>query len=255
MRAEYYQQTTDNRKQKIIEETHCVAMRGRNPEHPTDRTPGIHTEQRLEMNKDGLVNTLTTVQKDNLLLEAKTIRMVRTEEVKEKMKNIVIDIYNNKIIDDEVCGTITAHGNASFTTCGTFGIVEKEKKIQKVGQISSDGSEYGTVISENGLSSTLAAGTHGYCNNCIQQAYRIRKLTPKECWRLMGYTDKDFEKAAEVNSNTQLYRESGNAIVKQVMMAIFLQMGIKGLKKWEERSEEEKAELIRGSIYDKADFQ
>ena len=56
------------------------------------------------------------------------------------------------------------------------------------------------------------------------QAYRIRKLTPKECWRLMGYTDKDFEKAAEVNSNTQLYKQAGNAIVKQVLMAIFEKM-------------------------------
>lgn len=54
--------------------------------------------------------------------------------------------------------------------------------------------------------------------------YRIRKLTPCETWRLMGYTDEDFEKAAAVNSNTQLYKEAGNAIVKQVLMAIFAQM-------------------------------
>lgn len=54
--------------------------------------------------------------------------------------------------------------------------------------------------------------------------YRIRKLTPRECWRLMGYTDEDFDRAAKVNSNTQLYKEAGNAIVKQVLMAIFRQM-------------------------------
>lgn len=112
---------------------------------------------------------------------------------------------------------------------------------------------------DNTLDNTFESANRVYDKNglcpTIPTRYRIRKLTPRECWRLMGYTDKDFEKAAEVNSNTQLYRESGNAIVKQVMMAIFLQMGIKGLKKWEERSEEEKAELIRGSIYDKADFQ
>jgi hypothetical protein len=46
-----------------------VAMRGRNPENPTDRTPGIHTEQRLEPAPQGVDNTLTTVQKDNLVLE------------------------------------------------------------------------------------------------------------------------------------------------------------------------------------------
>lgn len=61
--------------------------------------------------------------------------------------------------------------------------------------------------------------------------YRIRKLTPRECWRLMGYTDADFDKAASVNSNSQLYKEAGNAIVKQVLMALFLQMGIKGVRK------------------------
>lgn len=197
-------------REPMILDSFIVAMRGRNPEHPTDRTPGIHTEQRLEMNKDGLVNTLTTVQKDNMVLEAKT-------------ENIVIDIYNNKKIDGEVCGTITAHGNASSTTCGTFGIVKKEK-INKVGQISNEGSQCGTVVSDEGLSPTLSAGTHGYANAHVCTRYRIRKLTPKECWRLMGYTDKDFEKAAEVNSNTQLYKQAGNAIVKQVLMAIFEKM-------------------------------
>ena len=63
--------------------------------------------------------------------------------------------------------------------------------------------------------------------------WRIRKLTPKECWRLMGYTDEDFEKAkASGTSNSQLYKQAGNAIVKQVLMAIFSQMNIKGVKPW-----------------------
>jgi DNA (cytosine-5)-methyltransferase 1 len=54
---------------------------------------------------------------------------------------------------------------------------------------------------------------------------RIRRLTPKECWRLMGYTDEDFENAkASGVSNSQLYKQAGNAIVKQVLMAIFKQM-------------------------------
>ena len=54
--------------------------------------------------------------------------------------------------------------------------------------------------------------------------YRIRKLTPKECWRLMGISDNDFEKAQEVNSNTQLYKQAGNAIVVDVLEAIFANM-------------------------------
>ena len=53
---------------------------------------------------------------------------------------------------------------------------------------------------------------------------RIRKLTPLECWRLMGFSDKDFNKASSVNSNTQLYKQAGNSIVKQVLMTIFQQM-------------------------------
>ena len=49
---------------------------------------------------------------------------------------------------------------------------------------------------------------------------RIRKLTPKECWRLMGFDDSDFEKAEKVNSNTQLYKQAGNSIVVNVLETI-----------------------------------
>lgn len=49
---------------------------------------------------------------------------------------------------------------------------------------------------------------------------RIRKLTPKECWRLMGFDDEDFEKASKVNSNTQLYKQAGNSIVVNVLEVI-----------------------------------
>ena len=55
----------------------------------------------------------------------------------------------------------------------------------------------------------------------VVENLRIRKLTPKECWRLMGISDDDFAKAQEVNSNTQLYKQAGNAIVVDVLEAIF----------------------------------
>ena len=55
----------------------------------------------------------------------------------------------------------------------------------------------------------------------------IRKLTPKECWRLMGCSDEDFHKAEQVNSNTQLYKQAGNAIVVDVLEAIFNQLFLK----------------------------
>ena len=59
------------------------------------------------------------------------------------------------------------------------------------------------------------------CNQAVVQKYRIRKLTPKECWRLMGFSDEDFEKAEKVCSNTQLYKQAGNSIVVPVLEAIF----------------------------------
>lgn len=53
---------------------------------------------------------------------------------------------------------------------------------------------------------------------------RIRKLTPKECWRLMGFKDESFEKAQKVNSNTQLYKQAGNSIVVKVLEKIINNM-------------------------------
>lgn len=53
---------------------------------------------------------------------------------------------------------------------------------------------------------------------------RIRKLTPRECWRLMGFTDEDFDKAEAVNSNTQLYKQAGNSIVVPVLEGIFKEL-------------------------------
>ena len=50
-----------------------VASRGRNPNNPSDRTTGAPTEQRLEPNSEGLCNTLTSVKKDNYVLEIRTV--------------------------------------------------------------------------------------------------------------------------------------------------------------------------------------
>lgn len=156
--------------QTKICESQIVAMRGRNPDNPSDRSAGSPTEQRLEANTQGTSNCLTSVQKDNLLLE------------------------NN---------------------------------IQKVGQISSNGFQCGTVISDNGISANLVVGTHGYANNHIATQYRIRKLTPRECGRLMEVSDEDISKMAAVNSNTQLYKQFGNSIVVDVMCAMFKNLNIK----------------------------
>lgn len=72
--------------------------------------------------------------------------------------------------------------------------------------------------------------------------YRIRKLTPRECWRLMDIAGKDdeyFKRAQTSNSATQLYKEAGNGIVRSVLMGIFSQLDIAGIRKWNDMSDEE----------------
>ena len=72
----------------------------------------------------------------------------------------------------------------------------------------------------------VPAGTHGSTPHLLKTIVNdypliIRKLTPKECWRLMGFDDEDFEKARAVGiSNTQLYKQAGNSIVVNVLEKI-----------------------------------
>ena len=59
-------------------------------------------------------------------------------------------------------------------------------------------------------------------NRVVEPNRRVRKLTPRECWRLMGFDDEDFYKAQSVGiSNTQLYKQAGNSIVVNVLEKIF----------------------------------
>ena len=197
----------------------CVAMRGRNPTNPSDRTPGIELEQTLKVNQNGTTNCLTSVQKDNLVMEK--------VKIKQATKQGYIECEVGGVADFSYPDSETRRGRVqdNGNTCPTLTAEGQDIcRIEQVSQISSDNSQYGTVIGENGLCSTLQAGTHGYANSCIATQYRIRKLTPRECWRLMDFSDEDFEKAEEVNSNTQLYKQAGNSIVKNVLIAIFGQM-------------------------------
>lgn len=136
-----------------------VAMRGRNPDNPSDRTVGSPTEQRLEVNMQGTSNCLTSVQKDNLVMESQTRR-----------------------------GRVRDGGN----TCPT--LTAQNQEIVR-----------------------------------IEPQYRIRKLTPRECGRLMGVSYEDIDKMAAVNSNTQLYKQFGNSIVVDVMCAMFKNLNINQL--------------------------
>lgn len=75
----------DNQEPKILE-SQIVAMRGRNPDNPSDRTAGSPTEQRLEINMQGTSNCLTSVQKDNLVMESQALTPKRTEYGKQIRK-------------------------------------------------------------------------------------------------------------------------------------------------------------------------
>ena len=79
------------------------------------------------------------------------------------------------------------------------------------------------AINNDGICPTLtsAMGSGGGHVPMHDYDFRIRKLTPLECWRLMGISDEDFYKAQKVNSNSQLYKQAGNAIVVNVLEAIF----------------------------------
>ena len=78
-------------------------------------------------------------------------------------------------------------------------------------------------VQDNGnVCPTLTATETGVCR--IESPIRIRKLTPKECFRLMGFSDENFEAAEKVVSNSQLYKQAGNSIVTDVLYYILVEL-------------------------------
>ena len=101
------------------------------------------------------------------------------------------------------------------------------------------------VLNVNGLCRTLSTQSNNLCTKIKEEpSFRIRKLTPKEYYRLMGFDDESFERAEQVNSNTQLYKQAGNSIVVDVLMAIFDNLLIHGRSVWLDELLEEKNELL-----------
>lgn len=190
---------------KILEKV-IVASRGRNPQNPSDRTPGAEVEQRLEVNTQGTANTLTSVQKDNLVLE--TCYGIYTGVSDEFQRGPLKDISR----------TLKA---ATHDTGVIVPVIYQRPRGNNKGGV-------------HKISPTIT-GCAFHENNFLVSQYRIRKLIPLECWRLMDFTDEDFRKAAAVNSNNQLYKQAGNSIVKAVMAGIMSQLNIKGVVPWNER--------------------
>lgn len=97
------------------------------------------------------------------------------------------------------------------------------EEIDVIGNYSKSNYQGTSIVNKHGISPTIREN-HGEVTGVTeteQSKLRIRKLTPKECWRLMGFADEDFEKARKVNSDTQLYKQAGNSIVVDVLVAIF----------------------------------
>ena len=122
----------------------------------------------------------------------------------------------NKIMIDEVKRIVSATRKCDIgVTVHDNGDIRPHRLDKKKSGISEMQINKDTNIS-NTVTASHMPKTYGDSTNL-----RIRKLTPKECWRLMGFDDEDFYKAEAVNSNSQLYKQAGNSIVVDVIEKIY----------------------------------
>lgn len=177
-------------------------------------------------------------------LDLKKLLQIETDEVMDKsimefeVKPNCYDMSNRIYDENGIAPTLTCTGEG-----GAKKIVQYEKKIQvdenikpsaKVNferekeEISKSDKDIYQCECKSGwqdnkvgikVAPTLRASSS---HTCVYSDYRIRKLTPLECWRLMGFSDEDFYKAQSIpTSNTQLYKQAGNSIVVKVLEQIF----------------------------------
>ena len=162
------------------------AMRGRNPENPSERgrSNGKY-KQRIEMGSN-ISNTITSVQKDSLVAEPLRIP--------QATKQGYIEVPQGAVFDMSYPESTTRRG-----------------RVQDGGQVSP----------------TLMAGGEAPCHYEGKEAasYRIRKLTPRECFRLMGVTETDIDKIQQSGvSQSQQYKMAGNSIVVDCLYHMFRKM-------------------------------
>lgn len=199
---------TDN----FVTEPVCVASRGR----------GENNEQHLEPRRDGVTNTITTVQKDNYVavLVDDTYKNREPREYEEYSPTLRAGRSGLKVITaNKQCVTNTATGAKKDNYVPEPRILDTKTTRGK-----DVASTIRASIHKQGSRNLLEniKNGRGYEGVAIltTNGYRIRKLTPLECWRLMGFDDEDFRKAEQVNSNAQLYKQAGNSIVVNVIMSI-----------------------------------
>ena len=120
--------------------------------------------------------------------------------------------------------------NTTTTTASSFVVKTKNKRIHKIiedNDFSDKDPSFLDIYNQKVIPDevgSLKAGMDHQQGNIIYNQLRIRKLTPKECFRLMGVKDEDFEKIAKNQSNTSLYHLAGDSIVITVLMSIFAEM-------------------------------
>jgi DNA (cytosine-5)-methyltransferase 1 len=157
-------------------------------------------------NSSGLCPTIPTCGGGGIqpkVLDVIPLRMVRTEEGKNIRK-----LYETGKIHHK----FNEYREVELRTDGlinTITTVQKDNTLCEVSIINEIPEQFQRFV---------------YVINGELYLIRIRRLTPLECWRLMGFSDEDFHKAESVVSNTQLYKQAGNSIVKQVLMKIFEQI-------------------------------
>lgn len=215
---------------------------GELPQNASDRVVGSQTEQRLELNKQGTSNCLTSVQKDNLVMESKVLTPKRTEYGKQIRKayesrhnmteleprkddvsNTLTTVQkDNLVLENVKIRQATKDGSIECEIGGCFDASYPNSKIRR-GRAQDKGNTCPTLTAQN----QEVVGIEKVSQNHITTQYRIRKLTPRECGRLMGVSDEDIDKMAAVNSNTQLYKQFGNSIVVDVMCAMFQCLNIR----------------------------
>lgn len=182
----------------FVSEPVACASRGRNPDNPSDRTTGSPTEQRIELNTNGTTNTITTVQKDNYVIEPKV--MQEPMNLYPKSGNPQAGrVYNTQGISPAMD---TCQGGNRMPKIVDDIYPSREPRVYE--------------------NTCPTLRTH-HAGDLKVMDYRIRKLTPRECWRLMGVKDEQFDKLHDI-SNSQLYKMAGNSIVVDVLMGIFKNM-------------------------------
>ena len=131
---------------------------------------------------------------------------------------LAVDGFNQSIQSDQTCfGTITRNAGADLKRNGQ-GIIEM------VGEPLALDEQNGYIRQDGTVGILTTDGSSPKHNNRVVENYRIRKLTPKECGRLMGVRDDDIDKISVNQSNSSLYHCFGDALVTTVMGAIFCNM-------------------------------